>query len=199
MKIKTFFTVISIISAIFWLSRCTNSQPKDTALSAEEQKVFIEKGQAIAAATFAELSGKLTAAIEEKGIAGAMEYCNLVALPLVDSLSQVHNATIRRTSLKVRNLKDEPQNWEQEILTDFEKKAQQGEALKPVIRQPDDRTVAFAAPIKVLPLCLKCHGTVGTDISDGDYQTIQALYPQDQAINYKEGDLRGMWSITFQR
>ena len=121
MKIKTFFTVISIISAIFWLSRCTNSQPKDTALSAEEQKVFIEKGQAIAAATFAELSGKLTAAIEEKGIAGAMEYCNLVALPLVDSLSQVHNATIRRTSLKVRNLKDEPQNWEQEILTDFEK------------------------------------------------------------------------------
>lgn len=199
MKSKTFLTTIPVLAAILLLARCTNQPSADTALSDEERKVYTEKGQAIAAATFAALSSRLTTAIEENGIAGAMDYCNLVALPLVDSLSGVHNATIRRTSLKVRNAKDAPQDWEQGILTDFEKAVQAGQDLKPVVKQLDENTVAFAAPIKVMPLCLKCHGSVGQDIAESDYLKIRELYPQDQAINYKEGDLRGMWSITFKR
>jgi hypothetical protein len=199
MKIKMMISVSAVFTLILLLAQCSNSQQERTDMSDEEQKAFTDKGQAIVASAFTELSNRLKGAIEEKGVSGALEYCSLVALPLVDSLSVTHNAMIRRTSLKIRNPKDEPLDWERTVLTGFETAVQQKQELKPVVKQLDEHTVAFAAPIRMLPLCLKCHGIVGKDIAEGDYSKITELYPQDAAVNYKEGDLRGMWSITFKR
>lgn len=195
---KTFLTAFSLFAVLFLLAQC-GSEKKPGGLSSSEESEFLEKGKTIAAATFTELSGKLTKAIEEKGISGAVEYCNLAAMPLVDSLSMVNNATIRRTSLRTRNPKNAANNWERGILADFETKMQNGEEPKPVVKLIDDQTIAFAAPIKMLPLCGKCHGNIGTDIAAGDYLTIKKLYPEDEAFGFAEGQLRGMWSITFKR
>ena len=195
---KTFLTAISLFAGLFLLAQCTNEKKAGELTSSEESK-FLEKGKTIAAATFKELSGKLTSAIEEKGISGAIEYCNIAAMPLVDSLSKANNATIRRTSLRTRNPKNDPNNWERGVLADFEAKSQKGEELKPVVKLIDAQTVAFAAPIKMLPLCVKCHGEIGTGIAASDCITINKLYPEDEAFGFAEGQLRGMWSITFQR
>lgn len=194
---KLFISIIAFFSLILVLAQCTGKQ--QSPLSPEAEKTYLENGKTIAAATFAELSGKLTNAMEKSGVSGAVEYCSLAAIPLLDSLSKVHNATIRRTSTKLRNPVDKPSEWESSILAEFEKKAVSGEELKPVVRKLDEQTVAFAAPIKMLPLCSKCHGTVGTDIAEGDYATIKKLYPEDAAIGYKTGELRGMWSISFKK
>lgn len=195
---RIFLTVFSLFGILFLLAQCSGENKPGELTSSEERK-FMEKGKAITAATFAELSGKLSAAIEEKGISGAVEYCNLAAMPLVDSLSDANNANIRRTSLRTRNPVNTPNNWERGILADFETKMQKDEEPKPVVKLIDDQTVAFAAPIKTLPLCLKCHGGIGTDIVTSDYLTIKKLYPEDEAFGFAEGQLRGMWSITFQR
>jgi hypothetical protein len=48
-------------------------------------------------------------------------------------------------------------------------------------------------------MCLYWHGEIGTQVSNETYQHILKLYPEDEAINHKIGDLRGIWSITFQR
>jgi hypothetical protein len=195
---KTFLTALALFSVLILLAQCS-SEKKDGELTSSEESKFLEQGKSIASATFTALSGKLTAAIEEKGISGAVEYCNIAAMPLVDSLSKANNATIRRTSLRVRNPENAPNNWERGILADFETKMQNGEEPKPVVKLVDERTVAFAAPIKTLPLCVKCHGEIGTGIVASDYLTIKKLYPEDEAIGFQEGQLRGMWSITFQR
>ena len=46
-------------------------------------------------------------------------------------------------------------------------------------------------------MCLTCHGSkeqIGGDLYS---DVIEALYPKDKAINFKLGELRGMWSIKF--
>ncbi|MBK8705186.1 MAG: DUF3365 domain-containing protein [Saprospiraceae bacterium] len=123
----------------------------------------------------------------------------MTALPLLDSLSKANNATIRRTSLKVRNTANAPTPWEKEILMQYEAQAQQNAALQPIVKALNDNEVAFAAPITVLPLCMKCHGKPGETMNTADHEAIKKTYPADQAIGYAEGDLRGMWSIVFER
>jgi hypothetical protein len=194
-------TIRSIgLGLLFLLAQCTNPTPTPEnvqttakALTPEEEQAYLEKGKAITTAAFAALSGKLTAAMETGGVAGAVEYCNLAAYPLLDSLSSVHGATIHRTSTKLRNPKSAAQGWEVEEL------AALVQTPKPRVRLLEDGSVAFAAPIKLMPLCTKCHGTVGTDIAAADYEVIKKLYPQDAATGYAPDELRGMWSIQFNR
>jgi len=166
-------------------------------LSPKERQAYLQKGKSIAQATFAELSGQLSEALAEGGVENALQYCNLVAYPLVDSLSKVHHADIRRTSLKVRNPKDRPTERERKVLNAYHEAVKQGRELKPQVQRINDQQIAFYAPITIKALCLKCHGEVGEDIRESDYATIQALYPEDEATGYAMGDLRGMWSITL--
>lgn len=74
-----------------------------------------------------------------------------------------------------------------------------GQALKPIVKQVDDQTIAFYAPIKVNAMCLQCHGKVGETLKSEDYAVIQKYYPNDKAVGYVDGDLRGMWSIQFKK
>ena len=46
-------------------------------------------------------------------------------------------------------------------------------------------------------LCLNCHGEPGKEINESTLEKINSLYPEDKAIDFKVGDLRGMWSIEM--
>ena len=168
-------------------------------LTSEGQQQYLEKGKAMASATFAELSGRLTQALARGGVQEAVQYCNVVAMPLVDSLSKANNATIRRSSLKVRNPADKPTPAERAILNEYHTLASQGADIKPRVQLLENGEVGFFAPIRIMPLCLQCHGKVGEDISREDYALIKALYPEDEATGYVNEELRGIWSIAFER
>jgi hypothetical protein len=53
-----------------------------------------------------ELGKNLMQAIQTKGTAGALEFCNIKALPITDSMSNVLNASIKRVSDLERNPKN---------------------------------------------------------------------------------------------
>jgi Protein of unknown function (DUF3365) len=200
MRILSALTILIVSVAL--LAQCTNpAPPPPTAkeLTPEEEQAYLEKGKAITAAAFAALSGKLAAALDSGGVAGAVKYCNLAAYPLLDSLSKANNATIRRTSTKLRNPKNAAQGWEVEALAAFEQAKTLVREPKPRARLLDDGSVVYAAPIKLLPLCTKCHGTVGKDIAEADYEVIKKLYPDDTATGYVPDELRGMWSVQFKQ
>ena len=180
------------------LSACTTTQTP-AALSEKEQKDYLQKGQMLAQQSFAALSGRLMSAIEAGGVPHAIEYCHTAALPLVDSLSKVYKAKIRRTSLKVRNPKDTPQDWEKAILQSFQQELAAGKRPTPVVKVLDKKQIAFATPIYMAQPCLKCHGKLGETLTEQHYTSIKKLYPTDQAIGYVDGEWRGMWSITFFR
>jgi len=192
-----------VISSLLAFIACTNdTTPQETApesltLSSTEQEQYLEKGKSIAGATFTALSSQLRAALQRGGVQEAVNYCNVVAYPLVDSLSKVHQASIRRTSLKIRNAKDAPKPHEQVALEQYQQMAADGEDLKPTVERIDEQKVAFYAPIMTMEMCLQCHGTVGEEVAQADYDLIKKLYPEDEAIGYSEGDWRGLWSIEF--
>ncbi len=51
----------------------------------------------------------------------------------------------------------------------------------------------YSAPIYVEKACLACHGA-----KDKRPAFIVKKYPEDKAYGFKEGDLRGIISVTFE-
>jgi len=185
-----------LIVCILLLANCfeTNTQ-KSTSMSITDE-AYIEQGKKIAAATFSTLGRNLQAAMKEGGVSNAVKYCNLTASPLVDSLEQVYKVEIKRTSTKLRNPQNKANKSEMEQLIAYENQIKAGEKLGPILHDVNNHKV-FHSPIHVMPLCEKCHGKKGETLNATDYTTIKELYPEDMAIGYTNGDLRGMWSITF--
>ena len=173
-----------------------NPETAGKKMTAEEKNIYLEKGKSITAKSFATLSKSLQDALQEGGIPNAIQYCNLNALSIMDSLSKNENATIRRTSLKVRNLHDTPKASELKILNQYHAANQKGIEIKPIVEQLENNRIAFYAPIRVNEFCLKCHGKLGETLTREDYAVIQEKYPEDKAIGYDAGDLRGIWSIV---
>jgi hypothetical protein len=191
---------IGIVSLLFIaLVACSeNDQTKEVKkeISSEEKAQYIEKGKAIALQTFTALSGALSEKLQSGGVPEAITYCNVNAYPLTDSIAALHNVTVKRASDKARNQSNLPSSFEAEVLAQYQNDISSGEQLKPVLKEVNGE-VYFMAPIRIKPLCLTCHGTPEVNISTDNLALIREKYPKDKAINYAEGDLRGIWSIRF--
>jgi len=61
----------------------------------------------------------------------------------------------------------------------------------------DKLVYRYYFPLKVLKLCLTCHGTPGKDIKPEVYEAIKRKYPEDKAIGYREGDFRGVVRVEI--
>ncbi len=174
-----------------------DSEPGIPSLSADEVIYYQTEGEKIATQAMQALGKELMSALNDSGVVGAIQYCNVKALPLTDSISQATGTTIRRTTLQYRNISNQPDSLENAILNAYTQKQKNGDPLEPMTLRTANGDVLYAAPIMVNMLCLKCHGTVGEDVQPENYAQIKELYPYDKAIAYKAGDLRGIWSIRF--
>nr|WP_321540500.1 DUF6132 family protein [Flavobacterium piscinae] len=56
--------------------------------------------------------------------------------------------------------------------------------------------VQFYYPIETNTMCLQCHGK---QIKPEVQRQILKLYPNDLAFGYGENEVRGIWSITFEK
>ncbi len=201
-------TVFLLVSGLILLNACSSNKQESKeakpsaqvqSLSAADSAKYLELGDELVSTTRQKISTTLAEAMEKGGVKYAAQFCNLVAYPIVDSLSKVHNARIRRVSDKPRNPKDAMDDEEQKVFAMFAAQLQQPDAeIKPILMQHSDGSVGYYTPIKIsMPTCLKCHGEVGKDVKPEDYAEIKKLYPNDNAVGYKQGDLRGMFSIRF--
>ena len=128
----------------------------------------------------------------------AIDYCNLRALSLKDSLSRLNNCQIRRIALKYRNPVDMPQTKkEKEQLNQYLLAYQKGESIEAEVYLFKDRIEYYQPIIIAMEACLKCHGDPGKQIAEETLQKIQAHYPNDLATGFKLNDFRGAWKITF--
>lgn len=186
--------ILILFSLGLLLNACTSEEEK-------AQKALVEEatlaGDKITAVAFQSLSGHLKGAIATGGIPKAISYCNIKALPLTDSLSQNFDVRIKRTSTNLRNPANAADSLETYMLGLFQdiqdmKKPMVGKAIL-----ARDKNIRYFAPITVKAQCLACHGTVGEQVADTTYQLIRDRYPADAATGYKEGQLRGIWSVNF--
>lgn len=160
-----------------------------------EQK-YAAIGLAYAMETQAELGKNLKKAIQEKGIVGAISFCNIQAMPLTDSVSVMNNAIIKRVSDKVRNPKNQANEEELAYIADFKEQLASGEDVRPIVKVKGDE-VDFYYPITTNALCLQCHGKPNEQVQPETLATLKSLYPNDKAIGYGANEVRGIWSINF--
>ncbi|MBI9040004.1 DUF3365 domain-containing protein [Lutibacter sp.] len=186
--VKKIFFLITIVVA---LVSC------NTSFSEKDKEAYTLKGKEIAEAAFLELSTQLTEQMKAGGPAQAIPFCNQKAMRITNQLSEKFEATIKRTSNDLRNDQNAPSKRELEILDEFHKTKLEGKPLKPIVEVDATNKKHFYAPIIMKANCLVCHGTINETVNIKTDSIIKSLYPNDKAIGYNEGDLRGIWSITF--
>jgi len=169
----------------------------DNSLNDKEKQEYTNKGNDISQATFKALSEKLTEQMKLGGPAQAIPFCNVEAIPLTHQLSKEFNATIKRTSDKLRNQENNPTKRELEIINNYQQLISEKKEITPIVEVDSNNKKHYYAPIKLKANCLACHGKVEEFVSVKTDSIIKSVYPNDMATGYNEGDLRGIWSITF--
>ena len=157
-----------------------------------------ERGMKMAQSTQAELGKNLMGQIQKNGVIAALDFCNIEAMPITDSMATYHKAYIKRVTDKTRNPKNQANPAELYYLETFKSQVAAGEEVKPIVVTMGE-DVKFYSPITTNSMCLKCHGTPGKELETLTLNTIKELYPNDKATGYAENEVRGMWSIQFSK
>lgn len=180
------FSLLIAVATIFLVS--CNSK-----ISSETYSEFQKKGNEISGLTQQVLLSNVGQAMQKGGPVYAVEFCNLQAASIVDSLNDINNCIISRVTDKNRNpennlkTNDDINLWE---------KFQMGTVKDTIIQS--NKKLIFYKPIKIaLPACLKCHGESESNIDSATAKKLQRLYPEDLATGYKLNDFRGLWKIEF--
>jgi hypothetical protein len=119
------------------------------------------------------------------GPSEAIGACSILAPELAADLS-TDGARVGRASHKLRNPANRGGDW---VLPLLEEYRQSGPGAQPKAVWVDASTVGYVEPLYVGKPCLVCHGeAVAQDV----LAEIRALYPEDAAIGFREGDFRGV-------
>jgi hypothetical protein len=168
------------------------------AMAAEE--AWITEARSVAASVPPKLLSVLTEEIKRSGPEGAIAVCRDEAPKLARAASLETGWSVRRVSLRNRNPKAVPDAWERAALEDFDRRAAAGE--KPATLEHAERVQQDGKPvyrfIRALPtveLCTGCHGTPDR-LSPAVQERLKALYPDDKAVGYGVGQIRGAMTIS---
>ncbi|MFD0797283.1 DUF3365 domain-containing protein [Maribacter chungangensis] len=162
------------------------------------QDPYAKTGMQYALAAKGALGKNLMKAIQEKGTGGALEFCNVKALPLTDSIAQLKNAKIKRVSDKPRNPGNTANTEELGYISYFKGLIASGIEPKPIVKEARGE-VQFYFPITTNAMCLQCHGTPNEQVQPATMAKLQELYPTDKALGYDTNEVRGIWAIVFDK
>ncbi len=159
---------------------------------------YLSEGKKIASEAQAALGKNLTAAINSKGTEYAVEFCNVEAIPITDSMANVLDASLKRVTDKTRNPKNQANEDELSFIKKMKEEMQSGKSPDPLVVEINGKMVGYY-PIVTNALCVKCHGDKNMDIEQSTLKKIQALYPSDKAQGYSVNELRGMWKVEMNK
>lgn len=144
------------------------------------------------------LQGRLFAALDEGGAMLAVEVCSVEAQAISQEFSE-GELSVRRVSLLTRNPVNDPDDWEEERLRAMASSHDAGEMLGErveIVTRNQVPVLRLIRPILVAPPCLVCHGDVST-IEPAVLELIRSRYPNDRAVGFEAGDLRGAVSVQL--
>lgn len=193
-EMKTFHFALVMTTCLllsFLFTACIETTERDSSL-----ETFAARGDSISKATADTLKATLLQAIREKGLTGAVAFCNEKALSITQLYAQ-QKVSISRVAEKFRNPDNQLDSLDSAQWRLYQFFETKGDSLTSTIIETKDAFVYYK-PILLQPICASCHGnpaTIATDL----LATIDSLYPQDKARGFSPGDLRGMWKIAFRK
>jgi hypothetical protein len=137
------------------------------------------------------LVGRLRDAMSGGGPAAAVRVCRDEAQALTAAVGARHRLEIGRTSDRLRNPANAPRPWADDPVASHA--GEKAAGVTPVVVELDGR-VGVLKPIGTLDFCVTCHGprdVVNAAIGD----VLKTAYPQDQAVGFATGDLRGWFWV----
>jgi len=161
---------------------------------AEGQKAVAQEGVKYIKTLGKELKSNVTKWMKKDptGLEAAY-FCSKSAARLTKEANAKFPEGVRvyRTALKLRNTKNAPDATDKEVMLKWEKAIEEGSfKKKPMVVSVDGKERVYV-PLLVEKGCLKCHGPVAK-IDPKVRELIEKKYPEDRAVGFKEGDLRGV-------
>lgn len=159
----------------------------------------LEQGRKAARYLNDTLRKKLMSSIEVAGPSGGVVVCMYQAQALTAEVERNLGVRVKRTSLKIRNPKNAPDDYEKELLSRLADRHREGKLPPEILedRWEGGRKVQrYAKPLVVDSFCLICHAKVG-NIHPDVRRELEIRYPGDNATGYEVGDLRGIVSVTI--
>jgi hypothetical protein len=134
----------------------------------------------------AQTMAELKEALEEAGPSEGIGVCSIRAPEIAAEISNRHAVLIGRTATKLRNPANIAPDWAHSLI--------EVSTSDPTYLSGPDGQLAALVPIATKPPCLQCHG--GRESMTPDVlAALSELYPNDAAVGFKEGDLRGWFWV----
>ncbi len=154
-------------------------QPTDmTATQKAQQELVATATNAMAA----ELLGELHAALDSGGGPAGIQACREKAPQIAASVSQQFGVKIGRTSHRLRSPNNTPPAWAESQIAE--------RVAEPTFLAGSGGELAALLPIRLRAECEMCHGSIES-IAEDVQRAIATFYPNDQAVGFVAGDLRG--------
>ena len=118
-----------------------------------------------------------------------------VGRQITTSLYKNDHYYMKQTSLRYRNELNKPDDYETNILKQYEEKKIKGEHTQ-IAQFEDEEYLRYTYPLYIQKACLNCHGVPYKDVKKETYDLLVKHYG-NRSFNYKLGDLRGMISIAI--
>ncbi len=182
------------VAALGIFSAC--NQPQVAPAGSATESAILQKGDSMASVVQGVLLKNVMQAVQEEGLAAAVDFCNEKALYLTDSAA----------GGGVQRLTDRNRNPLNAIRTEVDTRAwnklrvliNDSSALQKHLICYDGSDLYYYKAITIgMSGCLSCHGVKGKDIAAETLAAILEKYPDDKATGYAMGMLRGMWKIKM--
>lgn len=151
-------------------------------------------------ATARRLTQKFAAALKKELMQGmsaggpenAIAVCNEKAPGIGDAVSTA-GWTIGRTSLKLRNPKNAPDDWEKRMLEKMEADNKSGTPIAELeVSEVVEGEFRYMKAIGTAGMCVTCHGaTIAPEVDEA----LAEKYPKDAARGFAVGDIRGAFTV----
>lgn len=152
----------------------------------EAQKAQYEQCLTATNALAAELMGELSAALDAGDTAAAIATCRTKAPAIASGVGTDFGVKIGRTSFKLRNPANVPPEWAKDVVAK--------RLAEPTYLVGPDGEFGAMLPIRLKAACQMCHGAPDA-IDPAVLAAIKEQYPEDQAVGFSEGDLRGWFWV----
>lgn len=148
------------------------------------------------------LINEVSVAVAKSGAEKAIDVCHLKALPLTGEIiaGMPRITAVKRTSLRLRNPANAPDEAEKLALNKVQEDLTTGILPKVLVQRldrPGEKSEwRVYRPVGVAQQCVNCHGPPDT-LAPGVQSKLTGLYPADQATGYAAGQWRGLIRVSI--
>ncbi len=157
---------------------------------------LLKHSRAVSQSMLKELGQKLQSAMADGGAVNAIGVCNTQAPEIAGRVSSQNQVKLSRVGTRARNpVMGVPNDWQAKALAQFDAALARGDKpadieFSETVETANGKEFHFAKPIVLQPMCVSCHGST-EQISPEVKAKLHELYPDDKAVGYQPGQLRG--------